>query len=90
MLDKFKKLFGFFKKEKVDLKLEDVKSRIYKSDRSVINEDTISSSEAELKKTKDEKKEIESRKVSDKNRNTLAELNGEAMMNILDIYKNRK
>lgn len=90
MFAKLKNLFSFFKKEKVDLKLEDVKSRIYKSDRSVINVDTLSSSDEALKKATEEKKKIESRKVSDKERNRLAELNTDAMKNMLDIYNKQK
>lgn len=87
MLDKIKNVFKFFKKEKVDLILEDTKSRIYNSDRNVIDDSTLKESSEKLEYSKKEKKEIESKKVSDKSRNRLAELNTEAMFNMRDVLK---
>ncbi len=90
MLEKLKNLFKFFKKEKVDLKLEDTKSRIYKSDRKVIDDNILKESSEKLEQAQKEKKEIESKKVSDKSRNRLAELNTDAMFNMRDVLKNNK
>ena len=87
--DRIKKITSFFKREKVDAKLEDTQDRVYKSKSEIIDSTVLDNANIELEKTKVEKKEIESKTVSQKDRDTLAELNSNAMMNMYNMYKKK-
>ncbi len=83
----FEKITSLFKREQKDAKLEDIKDRVYKSDKSIIDSSVLDSSTEELEKTKKEKKEIESKTVSDSDREALAELNTHSIVHLMGVHK---
>jgi hypothetical protein len=83
----FEKFTSLFKREQKDAKLEDIKDRVYSDNTSIIDSTVLDSSTEELEKAKKAKIEIESKSVTDADREALAELNTHSIGHLIGVHK---